>query len=594
MNSSRCVAVLMVAAMLAVAFPVPAQVTPAPAQSATLPATPSISQELLDSLLAPIALYPDQLLTQILMASTYPLEVVEAARFVKANPNLKGAALDDALKDKTWDASVLSLAAFPQILDMMNDKLEWTQRLGDAFLDDEEGVMRTVQSLRWRAQEAGNLRSTEQQNVVVQERTILIEPAQPQYIYVPVYDPTVIYGPWWVPAYRPWFWYPPPIWGYPPYYGGAVAAGFFWGTAWAITANNWGWCRPNWRGGSININVNNNNIWVNRPQYRDRYPNNSNWNHNVEHRRGVAYRDTATGNKYRPINNAGVQTRESYRGRDNVTRPAPGTVARPAPSADSNLTRPAPGTVNRPAPSADSNLTRPAPGTVNRPAPSADSNLTRPAPGTVARPAPSPDSNLTRPAPSAENRTRPTPKPMFASPPSPSGSRPTPAYQPESRPQVQRDANRGAQSRATMQPPAPSVNRGGGGVPGGGVPGGGVPRGSAPGGIVPGGNAPHGGVLPAATLPAAAFPAAVRPAAARPVDRVGVTNETWTRHHERHPRCHRRARGSGALDGRRVVRTARARGRPGARGSHPACLRARYLRVAGGSRQGSRRRDALR
>ena len=129
-----------------------------------------MSQDLLDSLLAPIALYPDQLLTQVLMASTYPLEVVEAARFVKANPNLRGAALDDALKDKTWDPSVLSLAAFPQVLDMMNEQLDWTQRLGDAFLSDEASVMNTVQSLRQKAQQAGNLQTTEQQRVVVQDR----------------------------------------------------------------------------------------------------------------------------------------------------------------------------------------------------------------------------------------------------------------------------------------------------------------------------------------------------------------------------------------------------------------------------------------
>ena len=167
--------------MLTLAITVRAQDTAPPPPNAVPAAAPPISQDLLDSLLAPIALYPDQLLTQVLMASTYPLEVVEAARFVKANPKLSGTALDDALKDKTWDPSVLSLAAFPQVLDMMNEHLDWTQRLGDAFLDDEAGVMRTVQSLRLKAQQAGNLQSTEQQKVVVQEKTIIIEPAQPQY-----------------------------------------------------------------------------------------------------------------------------------------------------------------------------------------------------------------------------------------------------------------------------------------------------------------------------------------------------------------------------------------------------------------------------
>jgi hypothetical protein len=480
MNCFRYVALVASAAMLSVAIPVPAQDTQ-PAQPSAAPAAAApIPQDLLDSLLAPIALYPDQLLTQVLMASTYPLEVVEAARFVKANPKLKGTALDDALKDKTWDPSVLSLAAFPQVLDMMNEHLDWTQRLGDAFLDDEAGVMRTVQSLRQKAQQAGNLQSNQEQKVVVQEKTIIIEPAQPQYVYVPVYNPTVIYGAWWAPAYRPWFWYPPPIWGYPPYYSGAVAAGIFWGTAWAITANNWGWCRPNWGGNTVNININNNNIWVNRPQYRDRYAQNGNWNHNVEHRRGVAYRDTATGNKYRPTNNAGVQTRENYRGRDNVSRPSTGTtpgssgnLTRPSPGGNNNLTRPSPGEGNnpsRPSPGGNNNLTRPSTGGNN--------NLTRPSPGTgtPSRPSPGAGGNPSRPAPQVP-ATRPS---------SPAPSRPAPAYQPESRPQVQKEANRGAQSRATMQSPqraapqqqqraapqqqraAPSGNRSGGGGGGGG------------------------------------------------------------------------------------------------------------------------------
>jgi hypothetical protein len=451
MKFFRCVAVVASAAMLTLAITVRAQDAAPPPPSAAPAAAAPIAQDLLDSLLAPIALYPDQLLTQVLMASTYPLEVVEAARFVKTNPKLKGTALDDALKDKTWDPSVLSLAAFPQVLDMMNEHLDWTQRLGDAFLDDEAGVMRTVQSLRLKAQQAGNLQSTEQQKVVVQEKTIIIEPAQPQYVYVPVYNPTVIYGAWWAPAYRPWFWYPPPIWGYPPY-SGAVAAGIFWGTAWAITANNWGWCRPNWSGNSININVNNNNIWVNRPQYHDRYTKNGNWNHNVEHRRGVAYRDTATGNKYRPTNNAGVQTRENYRGRDNVA----GTPNR-TPGSAGNPTRPSQGTNN--------NLTRPSPGTNN--------NLTRPSPGG--------NNNLTRPSPAGGgSQARPAPQTPATRPSPPSVSRPAPAYASESRPQVQREADRGAQSRAAAQPsqraappqraaPSGSGNRGGGG--GGGAPG---------------------------------------------------------------------------------------------------------------------------
>jgi hypothetical protein len=394
------------------------------------------------------------------MASTYPLEVVQAARFVKANPNLRGAALDDALKDMTWDPSVLSLASFPQVLDMMNDKLDWTQRLGDAFLADEAAVMQTVQGLRARAQQAGNLQSTEQQQVIVQERTIIIQPAQPQYVFVPVYNPAVIFGPWWAPAYQPWFWFPPPIWGFPPRPPNwAFYSGFFWGTAWGISHNNWGWAQPNWRGNNINININNNNVWVNRPAYRDRVRNNGNWSHNVENRRGVAYRDISTSERFRPGNNAGVQSRESYRGRDNVTRPSPGT--------GNNPTRPAPGSVDRPNVGAGNNFARPSPGTTERPSSGANNANVRPMPG------------------AGGNMTRPASPSMPPSRPSPSASRPQPGFQPESRPQVQRDANRGAQSRASVQRPAqsaqhsspnvnrsaPNVNRGGGG--GGGVGGGG-------------------------------------------------------------------------------------------------------------------------
>src|SRR4029077_115047 len=140
--------------------------TPPPGAGMAPPPT-QLPQDQLDALLAPIALYPDQLLSQVLMASTYPLEVVEAARFVQQNPGLKGEALDQALGTKTWDPSVMSLAAFPQVLVMMNDKLEWTQQLANAFLANEGQVMQTVQSLRARAQAAGNLQNTPQQNVIV-------------------------------------------------------------------------------------------------------------------------------------------------------------------------------------------------------------------------------------------------------------------------------------------------------------------------------------------------------------------------------------------------------------------------------------------
>ena len=444
MNLSRRLAAAAALALLALAAPAAAQSFE---QGQSVP--PAMSQDFLDSLLAPVALYPDQLLSQVLMASTYPLEIVEAARFVKANPNLRGPALDDALAGKQWDPSVLSLCAFPQVVDMMSEKLEWTQRLGDAFLANEAAVMATVQQLRQRAQQAGNLVTTAQQRVVVQDQAIVIEPAQPQVVYVPVYNPEVIYGTWWAPAYRPWYWYPPPIWGYPPaspyWYNGF--AGFVWGAAWATTYNNWGWCRPNWGRSNIHVTINNNNAWLNRPQYRERYGNNSNgnWTHAPEHRRGVAYRDASTGAKYRPTNQAGVQTREAYRGREPAARPSQGGFDRPAPGANGAA---------RPTSPSSGQGTRPSQGGFDRPAPQPS------APGARPSPSPQPSVPTARPsqqplAPGAAPAPRPTAPSAGAARPAPQPSaamnRPQPAYRPESRPQVQREADRGAQSRAAMQ-----------------------------------------------------------------------------------------------------------------------------------------------
>src|SRR5512135_1703401 len=167
-------------------------------------------QEELDQMLAPIALYPDELLVQVLMAATYPLEVVQAARWIEANPYLKGDQLAAALEQQDWDPSVKSLVNFPSVLQMMNARLDWMQMLGDAFLAQEEQVMDTVQQLRQRAQAQGSLRTTAEQTVVVdpQSQEINSEPAAPQVVYVPVYDPMFVYGQWWSAAYRPYYYHP--------------------------------------------------------------------------------------------------------------------------------------------------------------------------------------------------------------------------------------------------------------------------------------------------------------------------------------------------------------------------------------------------
>jgi hypothetical protein len=177
----------------------------------------------LDQMLAPIALYPDPLLSQILMASTDPAEVAEAARWSRAHPGVEGDAAVRMVQDYEWDPSVKSLVAFPQLLARMDENPDWTRKLGDAFIVQEPVVMEAVQGLRRRAQEAGQLASDERLRVIQQPGAIVIEPANPQYVYVPYYDPLIAYGPWWWSAYPPFYWAP---W---PGYVRAYRPGFWWG-----------------------------------------------------------------------------------------------------------------------------------------------------------------------------------------------------------------------------------------------------------------------------------------------------------------------------------------------------------------------------
>jgi hypothetical protein len=274
----------------------------------------SFKPEELEALVAPIALYPDSVLAQVLMASTYPLEIVHAARWVKANPNVKGDAAVKAVENQPWDTSVKSLVAFPQILEPMNDKLDWTQKLGDAFLAQQKDVFAAVQRLRARAKDSGNLKSNEQQNVVVEpppagggQTIVKIEPANPQVIYVPAYNPTVVYGSWSYPAYPPTYWPP-----YPAYYpGAALATGFAWGIGLAAAGAIFSNC--NWGGGDVNINVNK-AANINRNFDRTKVEG-GRWQHDGSHRQGVAYRDNATRDKY-ARNVGGAEGRNDFRGRD--------------------------------------------------------------------------------------------------------------------------------------------------------------------------------------------------------------------------------------------------------------------------------------
>jgi Spy/CpxP family protein refolding chaperone len=290
--------------------------------------TAVFKQEELDQIVAPIALHPDSLVSQILMASTYPLEVVQAERWAKQNASLKGDALTAALEKQDWDPSIKSLVNFPQVLTMMSEKLDWTQRLGDAFLADQKKVLDTIQSLRAKAQASGNLKTTKEQTVIVEEKIIKIEPANPQVVYVPSYNPTVVYGAWPYPAYPPYSYYPP---GYVASSMFAFGAGMAMGAAWGYA---WGNC--NWGGGDVDVDVNRNtniNNNINRDQAKQKLQDRGQvnqkgqgkWQHNPEHRKGVSYRDQGTAQKFnRASTNDSIKSREQFRGRAEQGRQDPG------------------------------------------------------------------------------------------------------------------------------------------------------------------------------------------------------------------------------------------------------------------------------
>ncbi len=312
----------------------------APTSTASTSAAPGpqpFTAAQLDQLLAPIALYPDALLAQMLMAASYPLEVVEAARWSKDNPSLKGAAALAAVKDKGWDVSVTSLVAFPQVLAMMNSKLDWTQKIGDAMIAQQSDVAASIQRLRAQAQAAGNLKTTPQQTVTQQPASagapagtppaIVIQPTNPDTVYVPAYNPNWAYGSWPYPDYPPSY-FPPTDYGWGGYYGGgwvggfsfglgfAVGGAFFGGWAWGGGwGGGWGW--GGWggwaRGNSyttINVdratNITNN---FNRNYYHD-----GRWNHDPAHRDGVPYRDQASRERYDQHHLDAAQ-RQAFRGR---------------------------------------------------------------------------------------------------------------------------------------------------------------------------------------------------------------------------------------------------------------------------------------
>jgi hypothetical protein len=258
-------------------------------ESAAPPSPPALGAEQVAQLVAPIALYPDALLGQVLTASTYPLEVVKAARWTKDNPNMKGTALEGAMQQQPWDPSVKALTAVPQVLTMMSDKLDWTQALGDAYLAQPDDIAAAVQQLRARADAAGNLKPSNEQRIrrVAAPAPVnvgeppapeyyIIEPVDPAVIYVPIYNPYVVYGAWPYPAYRPFYWYPP----------GYVTVGVFaFGAPIVVGAALW--ATYDWRARRVAIDVNRFNTF-NRTTIV-----NQTWQHNPVHRGNLPYSNPA-------------------------------------------------------------------------------------------------------------------------------------------------------------------------------------------------------------------------------------------------------------------------------------------------------------
>lgn len=281
-------------------------------------------KEQLDQMTAQVALYPDSLLSQLLMATTYPDEFAEAYKWSKAHPDAKG---DDAVKqveNEDWDPSVASMVGFPEVLITLGEKPDWVKNMGDAFLAQPEDVMDSVQRLRAQAEKAGNLKSNEQVKVSTlatpppeagapprqappPPQTIVIEPAQPSVVYVPAYNPTVVYGAWPYPAYPPYYYPPPP--GY--WFSRTVATGIAWGVGIGVSNALWGGF--NWGHGDVDINVNRyNNINVNNRI--DANGGRQNWNHNPDHRK-TAYRGgDQTRQRLDQKHQAG--NREQFRGKD--------------------------------------------------------------------------------------------------------------------------------------------------------------------------------------------------------------------------------------------------------------------------------------
>ena len=288
--------------------------------------------EQLDSLVAPIALYPDPMLSQVLVASTYPLEVIQLQQWLAQNKGMNEKQLADAVKKQDWDPSIQGLAALPDVVKLLSENIKWTTDLGNAFLAQQNDVMDAVQRMRKKAQDAGNLKSSEQQKVetkvVESKQVIVVEQANPQVVYVPSYNPTVVYG---APVYA----YPPIAYPPPGYYAAGMAISFGVGVAMgAMWSGGWGY-NSGW-GGNNNVTINNNNNFVNNSNRqninnanRGNRPStqpargNSNWQHNPQHRGGAPYGDRNTANKFGGTTRGDSMQNRQANARQNQARQQP-------------------------------------------------------------------------------------------------------------------------------------------------------------------------------------------------------------------------------------------------------------------------------
>ena len=335
-------AVRELAAVICIGALVPGNAIVAQTPQAAAPAEQAaakIPAEQLDSLVAPIALYPDPMLSQTLVASTYPLEIVQLQQWLAQNKGMNEKQLAEAVKKQDWDPSIQGLAALPDVVKLLSENIKWTTDLGNAFLAQQNDVMDAVQRMRKKAQDAGNLKSSEQQKVetktVESKQVIVVEQANPQVVYVPSYNPTVVYG---APVYA----YPPIAYPPPGYYAAGMAISFGVGVAMgAMWSGGWGY-NSGW-GGNNNVTINNNNNFVNNSNRQNinnanrgnRPANqpargNSNWQHNPQHRGGAPYGDRNTANKFGGTTRGDSMQNRQANARQNQARqqPAGGAICR--------------------------------------------------------------------------------------------------------------------------------------------------------------------------------------------------------------------------------------------------------------------------